>query len=116
MIRRCPGTRAANVGSNFASWESASPMISNWRSTAERTSALAQYASKVSPPANSSMRPPASRASHKNARGSRRIEDLFRAIDLRTNVGVSHGSGHDEVHGAREHRLQFVLEAEVRIQ
>ena len=36
-FRRCSPIRPAASGSTFASWPSASPMISNWRSTAART-------------------------------------------------------------------------------
>ena len=49
MMRRKSGMRRTSDGSSFASWLSASPMISNFRSMAAWTISLSANVSAVSP-------------------------------------------------------------------
>src|SRR4030088_1422230 len=112
MIARKSGIRSARAGSSFASRPSASPMISNFRSTAALTSSLCAYASESRPATKPVIASAAFWISHRYARASGRIDEFARALDRRKNIGVATRARLDQVDGAPEQALQALREAE----
>src|SRR5437667_5036575 len=107
MIRVCSLIRAAVGASSFESLRRASPMISNWRSTADRSIASASM--------NSAILLAACWTSNRYFLDSSRIQQRPGALDAFSEVWVLDGTNHNEVHIALEERLQRFQEPEVSI-
>src|SRR6266849_7923912 len=112
-MRGRSGTFAAISGWLLASWPNASPMISNCRSTADRSRMSCLKSSKLLPRVKSAMAPAALRASHRYLRGSRCIDGLAALLDARAEIGVLDRAVHDEIDRPAEECFERFLEAEI---
>ena len=116
MISRQRGTAAASSGECLASYDKASPMISNCLSTAERTKSFDWYEAKSCPSRNLDTRFEACWMSHSQARGSRGIDELSAGIDTRKHIGVTYATGYQQIDRPVQDHFQLCFEPEVLVQ
>src|SRR5208282_1548711 len=115
-ISRRSGTLAASAASRRASWRSASPAISNWRSTAERKTISRSKSAKVLPAVITAMAFAASRASHNRPLGSRCKNRLPRTLDARLHIRVTKRARLDEIDAAAEQCFKRLFEPEIALE
>src|SRR5713226_7070498 len=113
MIRRRSGTFAAISGWLLPSWLSASPTISNCRSTADRSKRSRVKSSKLLPRVKSSMAWAARCASQRKARASRSIDRLAAPLDARAEIRVVDRAGHDKIDRPAQQLFERLLEAKI---
>src|SRR5215469_10376140 len=113
MISPMSGTFAASAASTHASCESASPTISNCRSTADRKTMSRSRSARALPAVITAMISAASRASHNSAFGSRFKDRLPGGLDARLEVRVADGTCFNEIDRTTEQLLQCFFEVEI---
>src|SRR6516225_7773595 len=113
MICRRSGTFCAVAASMRASCASASPMISNWRSTADRKTMSRSKSAKLLPVVTVAITSAASRASHSRLFGSPRKDGLARAFEARLQVRIAHGVRFDQIDRPTQEPLQCFLQSEI---
>lgn len=94
---------------------SASPMIVNSRSTADRIRRVVEYSSSVRPSTAVSIASHASITSERYALATRGIQHLLGALDVLGDVSVLHRAFDDQVDFDREDLPQLIKEFEVRV-
>src|SRR6516165_3425262 len=114
MICRRSGTFCAIAASMRASCASASPMISNCRSTADRKTMSPSKSAKLLPAVTAAITSAASRASHSRLFGSRCKDGLARAFDARLQVRIAHRTRFDQIDRPTQEPLQCFLQSEIR--
>src|SRR5215831_11514746 len=114
MICRRSGTFCAVAASMRSSWASASPMISNCRSTADRKTMSRSKSAKLLPAVTAAITSAASPASHSRLFGSRCKDGLARAFDARLQVRVAQGARFDQIDRPTQEPLQCFLQSEIR--
>src|SRR5579862_2192995 len=107
--------RTATAASTFISWVSASPMISNSRSTAARTMGRRWYSSKNSPDVNSAIDAAARWMSKTYFFASSRIEERLGKPHRFEEVGIPDGRLHHEVNRSLEQVLERLAQAEIGV-
>src|SRR3984957_11808613 len=111
-IWRRSGILAASAASRRSSRLSASPRISNWRSTAERrTRSLSKFA-KLLPAVIPPRAVAALLASHGRLFRSRFKDGLARPLDALLEIGIANRARLDKVDATAEQRLKRLFEAE----
>src|SRR5712664_3988943 len=114
-MRGNSGTIAAVSASTLRSCASASPTISNWRSTADRSKSSTAYASNDLSDTNWAIRSAAWSASQRYLRDSGRIDAFARCREARAKIWVYDRTGGNQVHLPIEEGLKSFLEGEVGI-
>src|SRR5688500_17158997 len=113
MILRRSGMAAAMSGESLSRRASASPMMVNCRSTADRSISSPRYCSNCLPLVKRSIRSAATWISRRYFRASSRIEqDLF-LLHALPEVGIGEAGRRDQVDGPGEQRLELFAQREV---
>src|SRR5438128_2136045 len=112
-MSRLPGIWAARTGADFWRRFSASPMISNLRSTADRNSSSARKSSRVRPAMMRARKLPAWRISSKDLRGSCVIKHLPALVDPLAKIGIPNGGVHNQIDSPLEQVFEGMEQLEV---
>src|SRR5579864_3131286 len=107
--------RSATAASTLTSCASASPTISNSRSTAARTMGRPWYSSKDSPDVNSAINATARWMAKTYFFASSRIEERLGKPHRFEEVGIPDGRLHHEVDRSLEQVLERLAEAEISV-
>src|SRR5438445_8482733 len=114
-MRLRSSTREAVAGSACVNRFSASPMISNSRSTALRNWRSVSYSEKVRPSHHSLMLRPDTSTSNSSFFARLSIDELTCGLDFTPEVGVANGLFSDEINMASEKTLEFLSKPEVSV-